>query len=142
MADSKKCKYSKITFSILVISILLLLISNLFLYRKSKELEKNADYISNISRAITIAAHENSYEFLAPKLLPEDFTHLIDSFEEIKPKIGKQYNIKNYIAIAYKNNNTLMIKITQDKKGNFLIQDMFLLDKNIYDKLKHDTNYR
>ena len=117
------------------------ILSNLFLYRKSKELEKNADYISNISRAITIAAHENSYEFLTPKLLPEDFDHLIDAFEEIKPKIGRQYNIKNYIAIAYKNGNTLIIKIVQDKKGDFLIQDMFLLDENIHDKLKHDANY-
>lgn len=29
-----------------------------------------------------------------------------------------------------------MIKVTRDKEGNFLIQDMFFLDENIYDKLK------
>jgi hypothetical protein len=91
-----------------------------------------------MSRAITIVANGNM-EFLTPKLLPEDIDYLINAFETIKPAIGRQYDMKNYIAIKYENDNTLMIKVTRNQEGEFLIQDIFLLDENIYDKLKFDT---
>ena len=138
MESGKYLKYRKITFNILIA---LMLISNFLLYRKSKKLENNANYILNISSSITVAAHANFMESLTSKFLPGDSDHLIDVFEEIKPLIGKQYDMRNYIAITYENGNTLMIKISRDKEGNFLIQDMFLLDKNIHDKLKHDKSY-
>lgn len=140
MKNIKNLKCSRANFCIFVL-LILSFISNLFFYRKSKKLEITCNYISNISRSITIAAHENSIEILTPKLSPQDLDYLINTFEKIQPKIEREYTVKNYIAIQYKNDSTLMIKVTKDKEGNFLIQDMFLLDDNIYDKLKYDTNY-
>ncbi len=110
----KDIKWREVTFNTLIILVLLLLTSNSFCYNKSKELEKSCNYISSISSAIVTAAHDNDMVFLTPKLLPEDLDYLIDIFETIKPVIGRQYNMKNYIAIKYENDNTLMIKVTRN----------------------------
>ncbi|MBU5314618.1 hypothetical protein KQI38_21570 [Tissierella carlieri] len=141
MKNIKNIKWREVTFNALIVLVLLLLISNLFFYRKFKEMDRNSNYVFNISRAITIAANENFTEALTLKLLPEDLDYLIDKFEKIKPEIGTTYNMKSYIAIEYKNGSTLMVKVTRNKEGEFLIQDMFLLNEDIYDKLKYDINY-
>lgn len=137
----KNIKWREVIFNTLIILVLLLLASNSFYYNKLKELEKNCNYVSSMSSAIATAAHDNDMVFLTPKLLPEDLDYLLDIFETIKPTIGRQYDMRNYIAIKYENDNTLMIKVTQNQEGKFLIQDMFLLDESIYDKFKLDINY-
>ncbi|MGF7059698.1 hypothetical protein [Brassicibacter mesophilus] len=132
----KNIKWREVTFNALIILVLLLLALNSFLYSKFKKMESNTNYISRLSSAIAIAANSNDMVFLTPELLPEDQDYLIDTFETIKPAIGRQYSIKNYIAIEYANGNILMIKVTRNREGEFLIQDMFLLDEDIYEKLK------
>ena len=133
---------SKVLFNkILIVMVILLFVSNVYFYGVYKELKSNTNYSSRFSSAISIAANSNDMRFFLSKLAPYESDNLIEKFEEIKAKIGDQYNVKNYIAIEYKNGNTLIVKSTETKEGKYLIEDMFLLDEYIYEKIKDDTMY-
>ncbi len=126
---------------ILMVMVLLLFVSNVYFYGVYKELKSNTNYRRRFSSAISIAANSNDMGFLLSELAPYESDNLINKFEEIMPKIGDQYNIKNYLAIEYKNGNTLMVKSTESKEGKYLIEDIFLLDELVYEKIKKDTMY-
>lgn len=126
---------------VLILILLSLIVSNIFFYTRFKELRDNSNYISNFSSALSIAALDNDMSFLYSHLSHNDLNNLEEKFKSIKPKIGNQYSIKQYIAIEYKNGNTLMIKTTQDNKGKSLIEDMFILDEYSYKRVKDDSIY-
>lgn len=112
-----------------ILILLLLIVSNLFFYSKYKEVSENANYAQNFSSAISIAANSIDTGFLYSHFPSNDLENLGNKFNEIKPKIGSQYRLKQYITLEYKNGNTLVIKTTQNDKGKYLIEDMFILDK-------------
>ncbi len=141
MKSLKDNKSKELFNKILGVIILLLFVSNLYFYREFKRCKNNANYMSGFSSSIAIAANSNDLGFLLSKLVPEDSDDLISKFEKIKPMIGNQYSIINYIAIEYKNGNTLMVKAIEYKDGKYLIGDMFVLDELTYKKIKHDTMY-
>lgn len=118
--------------------VILLFISNIYFYSRFNELKINTNYTHNVSSAIAIAGLSNDMLFLLQELNPDDLDNLTNKFEEIKPKICDTYSIKEYIAITYRNGNTVMIKVTEDEKGKGLIQDMFLLDESTYNRIEDD----
>lgn len=118
--------------------VLLLFISNIYFYSRFNELRINTNYTHNVSSAMAIAGLSNDMSFLIQKLNPHDLDNLINKFEEIRPKIVDTYNTKDYIAITYRNGNTVMIKVTKDEKGKSLIQDIFSLDESTYNKINND----
>lgn len=118
--------------------VILLFISNIYFYSRFNELKTNTNYTHKVSSAMVIAGLSNDMSFLLQELNPNDLDNLINKFEKIKPKIGDTYNIKEYIAITYRNSNTVMIEVTEDENGKSLIQDMFILDESTYNKIKDD----
>lgn len=118
--------------------VILLFISNIYFYSRFNELKINTNYTHKVSSAIAIAGISNDMSFLLQELNSNDLDNLINKFEEIKPKIGDTYSIKEYIAITYRNGNTVMIEVTEDEKGKGLIQDMFLLDESTYNRIEDD----
>ena len=69
---------------------------------------------------------------------PSNSDDLMEKFEELKPEIDRQYGLKNYVVINYKNGNSLIIKTTENEEGKVLMDDMFLLDETIFGRLKED----
>lgn len=114
---------------ILMLILLLLIVSNIFFYSKFKELNENTNYVDEFSSAISIAGNSNDMSFLYSHFSPNNLDNLENKFKEIKPKIGSQYSTSEYITLEYKNGNILAIKTTQNDKGKFFIEDMFILDK-------------
>ncbi|MDR7855398.1 hypothetical protein [Tissierella sp.] len=137
-AEKSNIKVNKI-FEIII---LLLFITNVYFYSNLSKLRTNANYISSIPSAISIAAHDNDRLFLSSRLVPHDIDNLMNKFEEISSKIARQYSVKNYIVVEYNNGNDLIIKTTENEEGKILIEDMFLLDESIYEKMKSNSRNR
>ncbi len=134
--DNSKLK--DLVIKILILIIIVLIVSNAYTYTKYKELKGNLDYTRNFSSAISIAALDNDYGFLTSNIHPNNSEDLMEKFEQVKPKIDRSYGLKNYVVINYKNNNSLLIKTSENEQGKVLIDDMFLLDETIFEKLKED----
>jgi len=136
----KNVHLNKIITNVLVTLVFILLFSNILFYKKVEELEENNDYVFNMSRLITGAAHSSLKEILTSKFsdfLPSKVDYLMEQFEQIESSIGTKYGMDNYVAIKYANDNTVMLKVVQNEEGKFFIEEIFLLDKNIYDRLKY-----
>jgi len=138
--NMKNVHLNKIITNILVTLVFILLFSNILFYKKVEELEENNDYVFNMSRLITGAAHSSLKEILTSKFsdfLPSKVDYLMEQFEQIESSIGTKYGMDNYVAIKYANDNIVMLKVVQNEEGKFFIEEIFLLDKDIYDRLKY-----
>ena len=125
----KDLKLKELINKLLIAIIIILVVTNMYFYGKSKELKNNADYARNFASAISIAAYHNDYGFLTQVLDPGNPEDLLIKFDELKAKIGTQYTMDNYVLIDYHDNNKLVIKTIEDVEGKVYIRDMFLLDK-------------
>ncbi len=134
--DNSKLK--DLVIKILTLIIIVLIVSNAYTYTKYKKIKGNLDYTRKFSSAISIAALDNDYGFLTSNMHPSNSDDLMEKFEELKPEIDRQYGLKNYVVINYKNGNSLIIKTTENEEGKVLMDDMFLLDETIFGRLKED----
>lgn len=134
--DNSKLK--DLVIKILIIIIIVLIVSNAYSYDKSKKLKEYANYPRNFSSSISIAALDGDYGFIKAKIPSDNYDDLVRKLDELKPLIGRQYGLKNYVVINYKNGNSLLIKTTENEEGKVFIHDIFLLDETIVEKLKED----
>lgn len=137
MEDNKWRERKYLALKILVV---MLFLSNVFFFSEYRRIEENNFY--SLHSWINIAAYESSMHENS-RLLLNDITSIKDQeylrkiLNEINTMGDGTYQIEDYRVLKYKNGNTLMLKLTENRQGKFLIQDMFFLDESIFERLKY-----
>ncbi|MTI71404.1 MAG: hypothetical protein FH751_14255 [Firmicutes bacterium] len=113
--------YVLVAITVFSIGINLILVSR---YTKEKNKTK---YINKMINGIHDSVKFDNIEMLEKVAVDRPDKYWQEKINEIRSKKGKRAKIDNYLIIKYDNQETLIIKLTEDTKNYFYISDMFFL---------------